>query len=149
VQSGSPTILNLRPNPEAREVNSIAAIESLMRRHVPLLKAKRAIEATLVDGNNYLQVPKVEDLHKLRSELQSAGFLVRLAPLPGRAIDVKALRERLGKSQEQFAARYRISVDVLRNWEQHRNEPDPVARNLLEMIERDPVEAERILWGAE
>jgi DNA-binding transcriptional regulator YiaG len=149
VQSGSPAILNLRPDPEAREVNSITAIETLVRRHVPLLKAKRAIETVLADGGNYLQVPKVEDPEGLRSELQSAGLVVRVAPLPGRVVDVKALRERLGKSQEQFAARYRISLDVLRNWEQHRNEPDPIARNVLEMIERDPVEAERALWGGE
>ena len=149
VQSGSPAILNLRPNPDAREINSIAAIEALARRHVPLLKAKRAIEAVLAEGGNYLQVPKVEDPEGLRAELRSAGLVVRMAPLRGRVVDVKALRERLGKSQEQFAARYRISLDVLRNWEQHRNEPDPIARNLLEMIERDPVEVERVLWGGE
>jgi DNA-binding transcriptional regulator YiaG len=52
-------------------------------------------------------------------------------------------------SQEQFAARFRTSLDVLQNWEQHRNEPDPIARNVLEMIERNPVAAERALWGAE
>jgi DNA-binding transcriptional regulator YiaG len=149
VQSGSPAILNLRPDPDVREVNSIAAIEALVRRHVPLLKAKRAIEAALAEGDNYLQVPMVEDAAALRAELQSAGLVVRMAPLRGRVVDVKALRERLGKSQEQFAARYRISLDVLRNWEQRRNEPDPIARNLLEMIERDPFEVERVLWGGE
>jgi ribosome-binding protein aMBF1 (putative translation factor) len=45
-------------------------------------------------------------------------------------------------SQEQFAARFRTSLDVLQNWEQHRNEPDPIARNVLEMIKRNPVAAE-------
>jgi len=114
-----------------------------------LLKAKRAIEAVLTEGSHYLPVPKVEDPGRLRSELQEAGFTVRVAPVPGRAIDVKALRERLGTSQEQFAARYRISLYVLRNWEQRRNEPDPIARNVLEMIERDPVGTERALWGGE
>jgi DNA-binding transcriptional regulator YiaG len=149
VQSGSPAILSLRTHPYVSEVNSIAAIESLVRRHVPLLKAKRAIEAVLAEGSHYLPVPKVEDPEQLRSELRSAGFEVRVAPVPGRAIDVKALRERLGTSQEQFAARYRISLDVLRNWEQRRNEPDPIARNVLEMIERDPAGVERVLWGGE
>ena len=149
VRSGSPAILSLRTNPDLSEVNSIAAIESLARRHVPLLKAKRAIEAVLNAGAHYLPVPKVEDPERLRSELQAAGFTVRVAPVAGRAIDVKALRERLGTSQEQFAARYRISLDVLRNWEQRRNEPDPIARNVLETIERDPVAVERVLWGRE
>jgi hypothetical protein len=52
-------------------------------------------------------------------------------------------------SQEQFAARFRTSLDVLQNWEQHRNEPDPIARNVLEMIKRNPVAAEWALWGTE
>jgi putative transcriptional regulator len=69
--------------------------------------------------------------------------------VPGRVVDVKALRERLGASQEVFAARYRISLDVLRNWEQRRNEPDAIARNMLEMIDRDPAGTERALWGGE
>jgi DNA-binding transcriptional regulator YiaG len=146
VRSGSPAIQNLRINPEAREVNSIAAIEALVRRHMPLLKAKRAIETVLTDGSHYLQVPKVEDAESLRSDLRSAGFTVRVAPVPGRVVDVKALREKLGTSQEVFAARYRISLDVLRNWEQRRNEPDAIARNMLEMIDRDPAGTERALW---
>jgi putative transcriptional regulator len=96
VPSGSPAILSLRINPDVGEVNSIAAIESLTRRHVPLLKAKRAIEALLADGSHDLDVPKVEDLETLRSELQSAGFLGRVVPVPVRAIDIKPLREKLG-----------------------------------------------------
>ena len=147
VRSGSPVILNLRPNPEAHETNSIAAIEALARRHVPLLKAKRAVEAALAEGDAYLQVPRVENPDRLHAELTAAGMKARIAPWPGRPIDVKALRERLGRTQEQFAARFRISLDVLQNWEQHRNEPDPVARNLLEMIEQDPAGVEHALWG--
>ena len=121
-------------------------MEALARRHVPLLKAKRAIEAALLKGGAYIHVPLVEDADRFRSELQSAGIRVRLAPVPGRSIDVKALRTRLGKTQEQFAAQYRISLDVLRNWEQHRNEPDAIARNLLEMIDSDPEGISRALW---
>jgi DNA-binding transcriptional regulator YiaG len=147
VPSGSPALLNLRLDPKADHVDSIAAIESLVRRHLPLLKAKRAIEAVLTEGRNHLQVPKVEDPLALEQDLRRAGLAAKVAVLPGRVIDVKALRERLSVSQEQFAARYRISLDVLRNWEQHRNEPDPIARTVLEMIDRDPVGAETALWG--
>lgn len=147
VPSGSPAILNLRVDPAASRVDSIAAIAALVRRHLPLLKAKRAIEAVLADGRNFLQVPKVEDPERLAAELRAAGLLAQVAPLPGPVVDVRALRERLAVSQEQFAARYRISLDVVRNWEQHRNEPDPIARTVLEMIDRDPSGAERALWG--
>jgi len=149
VHSGSPVILNLRPNPDAGHVDSIAAIETLARRGVPLLKAKRTIEAVLAEGSYYLHVPKAESVDVLCAELTSAGFNVRDAPVPGRAVDVKALRARLGTSQEQFAARYRISLDVLQNWEQRRNEPDAIARNVLGMIDRDPAGTERALWGGE
>jgi DNA-binding transcriptional regulator YiaG len=57
--------------------------------------------------------------------------------------------DQYGVRRDGSVARYRISLDVLQNWEQHRNEPDPIARNVLEMIERNPVAAERALWGAE
>jgi DNA-binding transcriptional regulator YiaG len=148
VPFGSPAVLNLRLDPSADHIDSIAAIEALVRRHVPLLKAKRAIEAVLIAGRNHLHVPKVEDLLRFEAELRASGLVAKVAFLAGAVIDVKALRERLSVSQEQFAARYRINLDVLRNWEQHRNEPDPIARNVLEMIDRDPAGAELALWGA-
>jgi len=98
VQSGSPAILSLRSNPDAGEVNGIAAIELLTRRHVPLMEAKRAIEAVPAEGSHDLDVPTVEDPERLRAELQSVGLLVRVAPAPRHAIDVNPLRERLGTS---------------------------------------------------
>jgi DNA-binding transcriptional regulator YiaG len=36
------------------------------------------------------------------------------------ALRAATLSQRLGKSQEQFAASYGISLDVLQNWEQQR-----------------------------
>ncbi len=153
VPSGSPVILSLRLDPNAEAIDSIAAIEALVRRHTPLLKAKRAIEAVLARGRNHIHVPMVEDHSALRSDLAASGLIARVTDLPGKPldakpIDVKQLRERLGETQEQFAARFRISLDVLRNWEQHRNTPDPIARNVLEMIDRDPIMAEEALWGS-
>jgi putative transcriptional regulator len=40
----------------------------------------------------------------------------------------KTLRRALGLTQEEFAARYRIPVGTLRDWEQGRSEPDQPAR---------------------
>jgi putative transcriptional regulator len=57
-----------------------------------------------------------------------------LIPIP----NVKRLRERLGMSQEAFAARYRIPVGTLRDWEQCRKFPDAPARAYLTVIARDP-----------
>lgn len=51
---------------------------------------------------------------------------------------VKTLRRALGLTQEEFAARYRIPVGTLRDWEQGRTEPDQPARAYLHAIAGDP-----------
>jgi putative transcriptional regulator len=53
-------------------------------------------------------------------------------------VNVKKLRERLGLTQEAFAAAYRIPVGTLRDWEQRRKNPDAPARAYLTVIERNP-----------
>ena len=53
-------------------------------------------------------------------------------------INPKRLRDRLGLTQEEFAARYRIPVGTLRDWEQGRKRPDAPARAYLTVIARDP-----------
>jgi putative transcriptional regulator len=51
---------------------------------------------------------------------------------------VKTLRRALGLTQEEFAARYRIPLGTLRDWEQGRSEPDHPARAYLTVIAHDP-----------
>ncbi len=50
----------------------------------------------------------------------------------------KIIRRALGLSQEDFAARYRIPIGTLRDWEQGRVEPDQAARAYLTVIAHDP-----------
>ncbi len=52
--------------------------------------------------------------------------------------NVKRLRERLGLTQEAFAAAYRIPIGTLRDWEQGRKRPDAPARAYLTVIARNP-----------
>jgi DNA-binding transcriptional regulator YiaG len=59
--------------------------------------------------------------------------------------DVRALRERLGLSQEEFAARYMLGLRTVQEWEQHRREPSEAARVLLYAITQDPSAIARIL----
>ena len=54
------------------------------------------------------------------------------------AIDVAALRSRLGLSQTRFAEKYGLSVATIRDWEQGRRQPDQTARTLLRVIDRKP-----------
>jgi putative transcriptional regulator len=53
-------------------------------------------------------------------------------------VNVKKLRARLDLTQEAFAARYRIPIGTLRDWEQGRKLPDAPARAYLTIIARDP-----------
>ena len=50
----------------------------------------------------------------------------------------KSIRRALDLSQEEFAARYRIPIGTLRDWEQGRFEPDAAARAYLTVIARAP-----------
>jgi len=62
-----------------------------------------------------------------------------------RVPDVKALRARLGMTQEQFARTYRLPLGTVRDWEQGRSRPDAPALALLSVIEHDPEAARRAL----
>jgi putative transcriptional regulator len=61
---------------------------------------------------------------------------------------VKTLRRALGLTQEEFAARYQIPLDTLRDWEEGRTEPDQTTRAYLKVIARDPEGVHRIMNAA-
>jgi putative transcriptional regulator len=50
----------------------------------------------------------------------------------------KIIRRALSLTQEEFAARYRIPLATLRDWEEGRAEPDETARAYLRVIAREP-----------
>jgi DNA-binding transcriptional regulator YiaG len=52
--------------------------------------------------------------------------------------DVKAVRERTGLSQSEFAGLMRVSVKTLQNWEQHRRNPTGPAAALLKIVGTAP-----------
>jgi putative transcriptional regulator len=55
-----------------------------------------------------------------------------------RVPDPKAIRKRLGLSQEAFARQFEIALGTLRDWEQGIRIPDSTARAYLRVIERNP-----------
>jgi putative transcriptional regulator len=68
--------------------------------------------------------------------------------LPPEAIDVRAIRDRLGLSRPAFAQRFGLAVGAVRDWEQGLRRPDPAARVLLMVIARSPeVVAEVVAEG--
>ncbi len=54
------------------------------------------------------------------------------------ALDVRAIREKTGMSQERFCATFGISIGTLRHWEQGLRSPRGAARVLLKVVERNP-----------
>ena len=53
-------------------------------------------------------------------------------------IDVKAVRERTGLTQEEFAATFAIGLAALRHWERGDRKPRGTALVLLNVIAKDP-----------
>jgi putative transcriptional regulator len=75
---------------------------------------------------------------------ESAGELIVHVPP---AVDVKALRRKLGMSQSRFAASFGFGLAAVQSWEQGRRRPEGPARILLKVIEHEP-EAVRRALGA-
>jgi putative transcriptional regulator len=63
-------------------------------------------------------------------------------------IDVRAMRVKLGMTQERFAIRYGLTLARVRDWEQGRSSPDGAVRAYLKVIEREPEAVERALTAA-
>jgi putative transcriptional regulator len=60
-------------------------------------------------------------------------------------IDVRAIREKTGMSQADFATRYGFSSRTLQEWEQGRARPDSAVRAYLTVIDREPDAVQRAL----
>lgn len=60
--------------------------------------------------------------------------LARMRRVP----DAKAIRQRLEMTQEQFAARFHIPLEMVRDWETGGRSLVGSARTLLRVIERNP-----------
>jgi putative transcriptional regulator len=55
-----------------------------------------------------------------------------------RTPQVKVIRRALGLSQEEFASRFHIPLETLRDWELGRKEPDSTAKAYIAVIARNP-----------
>ena len=51
---------------------------------------------------------------------------------------IRATRKRVARSAREFEQRFGIPAATMNNWEQGRRSPDPAARALLLVIEREP-----------
>lgn len=70
-----------------------------------------------------------------------------LTEAEGAALRVQRIRRKLGMSQTEFAAAFRIPAATLRDWEHARRAPEAAAVAYLRVIERDPQAVRRALEG--
>jgi putative transcriptional regulator len=69
-----------------------------------------------------------------RGEAGADGYRVHIP----QTVDVKAIRAKLGLTQEAFAGEFGFSVNTLRHWEQGLRQPEGPARAYLMVIDRAP-----------
>ena len=107
-----------------------------------ILKAKPRIDIDKVNATTE------EDIARWKREdgIDDSQLGPARVVIPGP--DVRALRERLGLSQEAFAQRFQLSLRTVQDWEQQRRVPEGPARVLLRVIEREPEAAARALAGS-
>ncbi len=87
----------------------------------------------------------IESLKEAVKWAEGGDVAVRVTTVEAPAIDVRAVRKRLGLSQAAFAAKFGFQPATLRNWEQGRTRPDGPARVLLAVIARHPKAVEDAL----
>jgi putative transcriptional regulator len=86
---------------------------------------------------------KKQDFDNLVTSIKQAGRIRRGEDKPSRAtelpnVNVKAIRQKIGKSQSEFARMIGVSVATLQNWEQGRRLPHGPARALLKVAAANP-----------
>ena len=88
-----------------------------------------------MDKNNFESLlESVRDMGRHMHGNTVPGVQIKEFPEP----DVKAIRERTGLSQAQFAYLIGVKPKTLQNWEQRRVRPAGPARALLKIVEANP-----------
>src|SRR5574340_53383 len=104
-------------------------------------ESQRQTEASV--GERLLESMKELRAH-LRGEIQLSKTVYHVPP----ETDVRALREKLGLSQSNFAALFGFNVRSLQDWEQGRRRPEIPIRAYLAVIQRAPRAVIRALRAA-
>lgn len=135
--------LILMPPTSGRLGDMFEAARLLVRAGVSVRTAKKTIDSLVSGGTAYAEATSVVDYETFKKRLMSQN--IRVYRIVRRKVDVKALRARLGISQEAFAGRYSLDIKTLQNWEQGRTEPEGPAAILLQLIDRDPEKVVELL----
>ena len=83
-------------------------------------------------------------LDDVLADLRGEPGRVTRVHYPTPSIDVKAVRERQGMTQREFAAAYSIPLMTLTKWEQRLSEPTGPTRLLMHVIDRHPTVVRKV-----
>ena len=75
----------------------------------------------------------IKEAGKIKAGKLRPGRCFEFSPL-----DIKTIREKLHKSQSEFALMIGVSVSTLQNWEQGRRKPEGPAKALLKVASKNP-----------
>src|SRR5512136_2814766 len=83
------------------------------------------------------------DFNKLTESIRQAGKIRRGTRKASRVRivepeDIRSIRQKLKKTQSEFALMIGVSVATLQNWEQGRRKPEGPARALLKVAAENP-----------
>jgi len=120
----------------------VTLAKTLKTMGLTLRMAHHVLNRLVADEIVVLTLPHVPDPDRAGETFRALGIAAEWRSAP-ESVDVKAIRERLGLTQAAFAARFGLELDSIRNWEQGRYTPDPIARTLLKVIELSPEAVDR------
>lgn len=139
--SGSPTRLRLSmAGPILQPVTAIQAIKAF---GMSLREAHAAIDQ-IVAGHTVTLDLTIPDGRVPAAEFAALGIQ---AQLPAADIDVRAIREGLDLTVQEFAIRFALDPATVQNWEQGHTRPDPAAAVLLRVIATNPAAVDAALMS--
>ena len=87
----------------------------------------------------------IEGLEQAIAWTRGRNDRVRVTLVHVPEVNLRRVRQKMGLSQAQFAARFGFPPATLRNWEQGRSRPDAPTRVLLAVIAKHPEAVEDVL----
>jgi putative transcriptional regulator len=79
----------------------------------------------------------VASLGEVREHVATGRFAGRISKVEVGPSDIRAVRERSGMTQQQFAATFGIGLGTLQKWEQGERRPSGAAKSLLKVMQFD------------
>lgn len=122
----------------------VSVAQALTRHGLGLRRAHAALNRLAEGERVVVRLPEVHDPAEFKRELAELNVAAETRQIPD-TVDVRAVRDRLGLSQLEFAAKFGLDLDAVQNWEQGRTRPDRNARILLRVIAVAPDAVEQAL----